>query len=190
MIRIVAGFFILMVMISAGTVYSLKETNESLEQQKEKLSSLILKDQAAIKVLRAEMAYLSRPQRLAQLSNRYLVLRPVRSDQMLSSVAGVATRMEDENGTAREGRILAGSMVDNFPVLLPQEKPDFSKRLARLGKEKNRLNQEEMAREKVYSASFTSDLKPKEDFKSEKEAAGSEKDSFYTRIMAKIRSDE
>jgi len=39
MIRIVAGFFVLMVMISAGTVYSLKETTERLEARKQQLSA-------------------------------------------------------------------------------------------------------------------------------------------------------
>lgn len=169
MIKVVAGFFILMVMISAGTVYSLKETNESLEQRKEKLSSLILKDQAAIKVLRAEMAYLSRPERLARLSNRYLDLLPVRGEQMISSVAGVATRQQD----GAEPRMLAGVTVDNFPMLLPQEKPALAKRIAHL-----KRNTEQ---ENVYSATFS----PEEESPEEEQV-----ESFYTRIMTKIRSEE
>lgn len=59
MIKVVASFFVLMVMISAATVYSLKETTKQLEARKQELAAKILKDRNAIKVLRAEMAYLS-----------------------------------------------------------------------------------------------------------------------------------
>lgn len=119
MIRIVAGFFVLMVMISAGTVYSLKETTERLEARKQQLSAQILKDRSAIKVLRAEMAYLSQPERLQKLSQRFLALSPLRPYQMASSINGIA---------GRDGIRRVSLPVDEFPVLLPQEKPHFVKK--------------------------------------------------------------
>ncbi len=119
MTRIVAGFFVLMVMISAGTVYSLKETTERLEARKQQLSAKILKDRSAIKVLRAEMAYLSQPERLQKLSKRFLALSPLRPYQMASSINGIA---------GRDGVQRVSLPVDEFPVLLPQEKPRFEKK--------------------------------------------------------------
>ncbi|PCI47400.1 MAG: hypothetical protein COB49_07240 [Alphaproteobacteria bacterium] len=118
MIRIVAGFFILMVMISAGTVYSLKETTERLEARKMQLSALILKDRAAIRVLRAEMAYLSQPERLQKLSRRFLALAPLRSYQMADNMNGIAGRGDFKR---------LSYPVDEFPLLLPREKPAFRK---------------------------------------------------------------
>ena len=119
MIRIVAGFFVLMVMISAGTVYSLKETTERLEARRQQLSAQILIDRSAIKVLRAEMAYLSQPKRLQKLSQRFLALSPTRPYQMASSVTAIA---------GRDGVQRASLPVDEFPVLLPQKKPRFEKK--------------------------------------------------------------
>ncbi len=119
MIKIVASFFVLMVMISAGTVYSLKETTERLEARKTQLSAKILKDRAAIKVLRAEMAYLSQPERLQKLSRRFLALSPSRSYQMADNITSIA---------GRENFKLAAFPVDEFPVLMPQEKPTFQKK--------------------------------------------------------------
>lgn len=119
MIKIVAGFFVVMVMISAGTVYSLKETTERLEARKMQLSAKILKDRAAIKVLRAEMAYLSQPIRLQKLSRRFLALTPSRSYQMAYDVTSIS---------GREGNKLVSYPVDAFPLLLPQEKPAFQKK--------------------------------------------------------------
>jgi len=119
MIRVVAGFFIVMVMISAATVYSLKETTQQLKAHKQQLSADILKDRAAIKVLRAEMAYLSQPARLEKLSRRFLALSPARADQMAKSVTSIA---------GRENFKQVAFPVDEFPLLLPQEKPAFKKK--------------------------------------------------------------
>lgn len=119
MIKVVASFFVLMVMISAGTVYSLKETTERLEAHKHQLSASILQDRAAIKVLRAEMAYLSQPARLQKLSRRFLDLVPSRSYQMAGGVSRI---------TGRSDFKLVSLPVDEFPQLLPQEKPAFQKK--------------------------------------------------------------
>ncbi len=133
MIKVVVGFFVMMVMISAGTVYSLKETTERLESRAQQLSALILRDRAAIKVLRAEMAYLAQPERLQKLSERFLALDPSGSDQMADNVNSIASR--DDSGRNDSGRDDSGRdnlrlvsfPVDEFPLLLPQEKPEFQK---------------------------------------------------------------
>ncbi len=119
MIKVISSFFILMVMVSAGAVYSTKEAAENLEAQKSLLSAKILKDRAAIKVLKAEMAYLSRPARLQKLSNRFLALSPYGAYQMADSMNTIAAR-----GTAAR----ASLPLDDFPLLLPQEKPRFQKK--------------------------------------------------------------
>ncbi len=115
MIKIVSSFFIMMVIISAGSVYGLKETTEQLDAHKRQLSAMILQDRSAIKVLNAEMAYLAQPERLEKLSKRFLALSPFESYQMANSINTIA---------ARENLELVSLPVDAFPLLLPQEKPE------------------------------------------------------------------
>ena len=158
MIKIVAGFFVVMVMITVGTVYSLKGTVEQLEARKHQLSAKILKDRSAIKVLRAEMAYLSQPERLQKLSRRFLALSPARSTQMAASVNSIA---------GRGGVKFAALPVDEFPLLLPQEKPHF---------EKKKYN--------IVAVSYPAPQKLPPKLSQKKAAIG--KASFYERISLKL----
>ena len=103
MIKIFAAFAILTVMISIGSVYSLKQATYNLEEKKRDIRAKILMDREEIKVLKAEMSYLSRPERLERLSRRHLVL--------------AATL------TIRDNIQLASRPVDNFQLLLPRQKP-------------------------------------------------------------------
>ncbi len=164
MIKVVAGFFVLMVMISAATVYSLKETTKRLEARKLELAAKILKDRNAIKVLRAEMAYLSQPDRLQKLSDRFLALVPSHSDQMVASVNSVAGRDEVR---------LVSLPVDAFPLLLPQEKPVFQKR--RFDRKMH-----------LAAAPAAPVVKAEKIAKAEKAETKVKKASFYERISTKL----
>ncbi|MFC7049026.1 cell division protein FtsL [Emcibacter nanhaiensis] len=115
MIRIVASLAVLLVMVSAAAVYNLKEATEQLEERKRELASQILEDKAAIKVLRAEMAYLSRPERVQRLSERFLALKQTENLQLASSLDDVSGRSEVRT---------ASLPADNFRLLLPQAKPE------------------------------------------------------------------
>lgn len=156
MIRIILGLALLMVMISAGAVSLLKQTTDTLEARKGQLSSLILKDQAAIKVLKAEMAYLSRPERLERLSHRFLVLVPGENSQMVASADEL--RM-------RENMLLASLPVDDFRLLLPRPKPQ--------------LKNTPVMQENVMQAK----VRPVQ--QAQKIAFGQKK-SFYERMIAKL----
>ncbi len=115
MIKIFAAFAVLTVMISTASVYNLKQATENLEEMKREISADILKDREAIKVLKAEMAYLSRPERLERLSRRHLVLDTPSTGQIASDLSDLSVR---------ENVQLANLPVDNFQLLLPRQKPD------------------------------------------------------------------
>ena len=115
MIRIFAGFAVLTVMISVVSVYNLKQATEQLEDRKHSIGTDILKDREAIKVLRAEMAYLSRPERLERLSKRYLALNTTQTDQMEKEFTGLAVRDSVQ---------MVSLPIDNFQLLLPRQKPN------------------------------------------------------------------
>jgi cell division protein FtsL len=112
MIKLIA---MLMVMISAGFVYNLKEKTYDLENEKNSIISQIHKDQEAIKVLNAEMAYLSRPERLERLARKHLVLESSVNEQMITDVSAL---------TVRNNMKLATLPIDNFQLLLPRQKPE------------------------------------------------------------------
>lgn len=115
MIKIFAAFAVLTVMISTTAVYSLKQATYDLEEKKRDLSAQILKDREAIKVLKAEMAYLSRPKRLERLSRRHLVIEATDNAQIVSDLDAL---------TMRGGVQVASLPIDNFQMLLPRQKPD------------------------------------------------------------------
>ena len=72
---------LLLLGVSYG-LYQLKYRVEGLQHRAEQLNSQIADDRRAIKVLGAEWAYLTRPQRLQRLSGEFLPLIPVHADQI------------------------------------------------------------------------------------------------------------
>jgi hypothetical protein len=167
MIRIFASFAVITVIISTTAVYSLKQATEDLEQRKREISSDILKDREAIKVLRAEMAYLSRPERLERLSRRHLVLDTPSTDQITSEISEL---------TVREDLQLANLPVDNFQLLLPRQKPDPKN----ISRDKN-INTNSGV---VAVVSVTADVKISNQTEQEENQKGQM--SLYDRILAKI----
>lgn len=167
MIRIFAAFAVITVIISTTAVYSLKQATEDLEQRKREISSDILKDREAIKVLRAEMAYLSRPERLERLSRRHLVLDTPTTDQITSDISEL---------TVRENVQLAKFPVDNFQLLLPRQKPDPKN----IFRDKN-INTDNGVASVVSVAADTNTST-----KTEQEESQKEQMSLYERILAKI----
>ncbi|MDA7569641.1 hypothetical protein N8742_08080 [Emcibacteraceae bacterium] len=108
MIKLFALFTVLTVIISTAAVYNLKQGTYDLEEEKRTISSKILKDREAIKVLKAEMAYLSRPERIERLSKRHLVLASTTNEQMVSDVKELSER---------ENVQLVSLPIDNFKPL-------------------------------------------------------------------------
>lgn len=74
-----------LIVVSYG-LYNLKYEVEDLQDHANGLRSRMEEDRRAIKVLEAEWAYLSRPDRLQKLSQKFLVLQPTVARQ----VGGVA----------------------------------------------------------------------------------------------------
>jgi hypothetical protein len=115
MIRIFAFVAVATVIVSTAYVYNLKQGTYDLEERKRDISSQMLKDREAIKVLKAEMAYLSRPERLERLSRRHLVLEATSNAQMVAGVKELTERKDVQ---------MVSLPVDNFQLLLPRQKPN------------------------------------------------------------------
>ncbi len=73
------------VVVVGGLVFGLFQVKlavQDLEQRLARLDRALLESETNIHVLRAEWAYLNRPERLAKLAARYLDLAPLRADQI------------------------------------------------------------------------------------------------------------
>ena len=165
MIRIFAAFAILTVMISTASVYNLKQATYDLEEKNRDISTQILKDRQAIKVLKAEMAYLSRPDRLERLSRRHLVLDATQNEQLVADLNELTVRGDVQ---------MANLPVDNFQLLLPRQKPNPLTFVKNNEKRKKAAD--------VRLASYAKSVE-KENVILKK---GPEQKSLYERILAKI----
>lgn len=94
MIRVFNALAVVVVFVAGFALYRMKFDTQQLQEHASKLSQQIVDDQAEIKVLNAEWAYLSSPQRLEQLATRYLSLQPAGPDQVAMTVANIQTRPE------------------------------------------------------------------------------------------------
>jgi hypothetical protein len=72
---------ILTALMSYG-LYNMKYEVRRLEGRLAELQQNLVADQQAVKVLRAEWAYLNRPSRLQNLSGRHLDLQPIEVGQL------------------------------------------------------------------------------------------------------------
>jgi len=72
---------LLVVVLSIG-LYNLKYKVEAQERERAQLTQEILNEHEAIRALRAEWSYLTRPARLQSLTERHLDLVPLKASQI------------------------------------------------------------------------------------------------------------
>ena len=82
---------ILILVLGAG-LFFLKHTVEEKERQLAEMKAQYLEDQKAIRVLKAEWAYLNSPQYLQSLARQYLTVRPIGSRQVVAWTEDIPNR--------------------------------------------------------------------------------------------------
>lgn len=75
---------ILVGLIAFGGLFALKYTVEQKEQRLAEMKTQYLADQKALRVLKAEWAYLNSPEYLQGMAEKYLVLKPLGSKQVVA----------------------------------------------------------------------------------------------------------
>lgn len=68
----------------ALSLFVVENEVEDMRKDLAEIERQIVADKEAIHVLKAEWAYLTRPQRIAELSSKYLDLEPVQSEQFVT----------------------------------------------------------------------------------------------------------
>lgn len=109
---------VMMVIIMAGGLYQLKHAVEAKDQIVQQLHQNYLADQRAIRVLKAEWAYLNSPIYLQELAGRHLRLRPTAPYQILRSPSVIPLR---RGLSARIAPRIAPRPEYSYPA--PREKP-------------------------------------------------------------------
>ena len=82
MIRIAAALWLAQAAVVAIALFHMKYEVQRLEEELQKVHYQILREQEAVRVLRAEWSFLNRPDRIADLARRHLQLSPLSTSQM------------------------------------------------------------------------------------------------------------
>ena len=83
--RRMTGIFMLIIGVALIiALYYVKTRSQTANQEVLRLERLVLKEENAIRVLKAEIAFLENPDRLRNLSDIYLKLQPISSDNIIS----------------------------------------------------------------------------------------------------------
>jgi cell division protein FtsL len=113
------GVFCLTIAILAACgVYSLKHRVQGLERDLARVERMVEEEKIQIRRLRAEWATLSRPERLARLTEAHLELQPARPGQIVS-IADIPLREDLRQ--------------DQAPALVSSVGPAAGKRFANAG---------------------------------------------------------
>lgn len=101
MTRFAATWLIAVTAAALGLFY-VSHTVERLEQELAREQRAILEHQEAIHVLQAEWSYLNRPERIADLAQRFLALAPLSAGHVVG-IKDLPQRLEPGTGTTVPG---------------------------------------------------------------------------------------
>lgn len=102
-IRLTSLTALLLALVSGSSLFWVSQQVQQVEREQRQLMVTNLQEEESIRVLKAEWDYLNRPERLEELSAKYLNMAPVSADTLVQSISAIP---EPED-----------------PSMLPQEHP-------------------------------------------------------------------
>ena len=126
MIRLATTLGLVLIAIAGGALFNVSYQVGRLEAEKRALDRAIAAEEQAIRVLRAEWAYLNQPSRLEPLAARYTDLAPVGGLQLAASAAGIPLPLPEAGPPAHlwQTRLVALAGVPGLDqVPLPRRHP-------------------------------------------------------------------
>ena len=114
---------IILVLIAFGGLFYMKYMVEEKEQQLSAMKAEYLADQKALRVLKAEWAYLNSPEYLQTMAEKYLMLKPLGSKQVVSWFDDVPNRPYDSPPLAIALQTSGGEILplEKISALPPRE---------------------------------------------------------------------
>ena len=94
MIKLLNSFLVLVVLVSAGVLYNLEHTTRGLEREIASVKRKTQNEVEETKLLKAEWASLTRPERIQKLAETNLNLATVHADQFVTA-AELQSRVPD-----------------------------------------------------------------------------------------------
>lgn len=85
MLRVINGILVAALLCAAFWLYQLEYQARVAEDQIRGIKRQIQSEYEAIRLLRAEWAHLSRPQRIEELARKHLPLAPLKAQQIVSA---------------------------------------------------------------------------------------------------------
>jgi cell division protein FtsL len=92
MIRLSSLFWLALVLISGFAMFKVKYAVQDLDDELGRVRKQTVAEQQEIRVLNAEWAYLTQPERLAELNRKFLSLAPIPTKQLQRGVNDIPLR--------------------------------------------------------------------------------------------------
>lgn len=92
MIRLASLFWLALVLVSGFAMFKVKYAVQDLDDELGRVRKQTVAEQQEIRVLNAEWAYLTQPERLAELNRKFLSLAPIPTKQLQRTVDDIPLR--------------------------------------------------------------------------------------------------
>lgn len=115
MIRLTSLTALLLAVLAGAALFWVSQQVQQVEREQRKLLANIDQQEESIRVLKAEWDYLNRPERLEQLSNKYLNMAPVTADTMVQSISAIP-ELEETTSAPEAMNVSTGTAVKAGPA--------------------------------------------------------------------------
>ncbi len=128
-IRLTSLTALLLALVSGASLFWVSQQVQQVEREQRQLMQANSQEEESIRVLKAEWDYLNRPERLEELSTKYLNMAPVSADTMIQSISAIPEPEEPSMLPQEEKAVQVSTAAPMKPVTKPAIKlspPDIA----------------------------------------------------------------
>lgn len=98
MIRLSSLTALILALLSGAALFWVSQQVQQVEREQRQLLASLDQEEESIRVLKAEWDYLNRPERLEELSARYLKMAPASADTLVQSISAIPEPEDSTSG--------------------------------------------------------------------------------------------